>query len=305
MLSEHCGLLTELKANKGVAVRQAVPAARMTTMAIGGDFAVLLEPNTLAELSAVLSFASEAGITVRFLGAGSNLLVTDAGISDWVVKAGRGFRTVHEYAPGEFEVGCAMSLMSLSRELSQQGYAGLEFAGGIPASLGGAVCMNAGAHGGEMAEVLTAVQVVHASGTVEWISASADMFSYRHTALPAGAMVTAARLVLVASSPEKTAAQRTAFLAHRKSTQPLTQPSSGSVFKNPENYPAAGYLLEQVGVRGHRIGGASISEMHGNWIVNLKKKARFGDVVALIELCQTRVQQRFGLLLQPEIVRWE
>jgi UDP-N-acetylmuramate dehydrogenase len=164
--------------------------------------------------------------------------------------------------------------------------------------------MNAGAHGGEMADVLQSVQLALPDGTVCWLPAKEFAFSYRHAILPEGSMVTAARIQLRPGAESETAARRADYLAERKKRQPLTLPSAGSVFKNPAHGGSAGFLIEQAGLRGHSLGGASVSDMHGNWIVNRKREASYSDVIGLIDLCQDRVQQTTGILLEPEIVRW-
>ena len=168
----------------------------------------------------------------RVIGAGSNLLIADSGFSDWVIKLDRGFRC---YSPvsGQaacFDVSGAMPLMTLSRELSDQGYSGLEFAGGIPAVLGGAITMNAGAHGGEMSDIVSEVEILTVDGTKEHLFPKDCGFQYRYCNLPQGSVVVAARIKLSESDPQKTKELRFKNLEYRKATQPLSLPSSGSVF---------------------------------------------------------------------------
>lgn len=284
--------------------RENISGKKLTTFAIGGPIRLLAEPDSAEQAAAILYAADQIGNPVHFLGAGSNVLLPDVGVADLTIKAGRGLRYVLDAGAGNFEVGAAMSLMTLSRSLSQQGFAGLEFAGGIPASIGGAVRMNAGAHGGEMADILQEVQLALPGGTVCWLPAVEFCFSYRHSVVPDGAMITAARIRLRPETIETTAARRAEYLAERKKRQPLTQPSAGSVFKNPVAGGSAGYLIEQAGLRGHSIGGASVSEMHGNWIVNIGRRATAADVLGLISLCQHAVERDTGIQLEPEIVRW-
>ena len=287
-----------------VRIRQSVPASTLTTFGIGGPIRYVIEADDTETLSSALKVLGDHGEPYRVLGAGSNLLVTDTGIEDWVIKLGKGLRRYHEKEDGVLEVGAAMPLMTLSREVSARGLSGLEFAGGIPASVGGAVFMNAGAHGGDMSNCIESIELVLPSGEIAKISSDTLVFSYRRTELPTGAIVTGAQLRLVESDPVVVERRRAEFLAERKKNQPLTLPSAGSVFKNPSPSRTAGVLIEEAGIRGHRIGGAIISPMHGNWIVNDTKNARERDVVQLISFCQRTIHDCHGIDLEPELVRW-
>lgn len=285
--------------------RRDISGARCSTFSIGGAIQFLVEPRNQEELEVALKVLRSYSMPWRILGAGSNILLPDEGLSGFTLRLGREFRYCR---PGpssnEFEVGAAMSLMSLSRDLSDAGMSGLEFAGGIPASIGGAVTMNAGAHGGELASVLTSVRVVRAEGALEELPAKELRFSYRHSELPPGAVVVGARITLVPGDRERSAELRRSHLAERKSRQPLTQPSAGSVFKNPPGGSSAGALIERAGLKGARRGGASISSLHGNWIVNDTRNASAKEVQELIRLCQERVAELFEVHLQPEVIAW-
>lgn len=290
----------ELERVSGVRVRAQVLGSTVTTYAIGGPLQYLVEPDSCEQLAAVQRFLSEHGEAARVLGAGSNLLINDGGVPGWVIRLGRGLRGCEALGGGRFRVGGGAALMNLSRSLSQAGWAGLEFAGGIPASIGGATRMNAGAHGGEMAQVLRVIEVVTSQGETLRLDPLELCFSYRHSQLPAGAIVSAVEIELTESDAAVTEQRRAEYLAHRKKYQPLTLPSAGSVFKNPDPQRPAGKLIEAAGLKGQRRGGAQISELHGNWIVNPERKASAADVEALIALCQERVGER----LEVELVRW-
>jgi len=194
--------------------------------------------------------------------------------------------------------------MSVARKLSGEGLAGLEFAAGIPASVGGAVWMNAGAHGAEIGERVVRVRGVLADGQVyEW-SRNELPWSYRSSGLPTGSIVTAVEVRLTAGERDRIAKLCADNLAHRRATQPLSLPSAGSVFKNPAPTTPAGLLLERAGVKGLWSGGAQVSELHANWIVNPEKKARAADVRNLIAECMKRAEENSGVRLQPEVRMW-
>ncbi|MCB0333408.1 MAG: UDP-N-acetylmuramate dehydrogenase [Bdellovibrionales bacterium] len=288
-----------------LSVRSNVDSVQYTTFAIGGPLRHLVEVQTKEELCEAMRLFGEFGVTPHVLGFGSNLLLPDGGISGWVLKLGKGFRYNHAERGATFRIGGASALMTLSREFSAAGLSGLEFAGGIPASLGGAVRMNAGAHGGEISEVLEEVTVVDLGGQQKTYRKDELSFSYRKTSLLPTEVVYEARFSLVESDKESTTARRAECLAARKATQPLSMPSAGSVFKNPKDSElSAGALIEQTGLKGHSIGGAQVSELHANWIINPRRDATSQNVKDLIALCQNKVQDQFGIDLDPEIVRW-
>lgn len=295
--------LLERIGHLGLRVRSNVLGSACTTFSIGGPLACLIEPSDLAELSAVCKLLREEGLAPRILGAGSNILLPDEGVFDPIIRLGAGFRNV-QITSAVVEAGAASSLMSLARSVSDTGLSGLEFAGGIPASVGGAVFMNAGAHGGEISQVLERVRVLLADGQVAELRASELGMSYRHTKLPAGAIVVAACFRLVESDKTQTAQRRAAFLAERKARQPLHLPSAGSVFRNPPGAKSAGALLEAAGLKGFAIGGAAYADSHANWIVNPQRKAQASDVKALIQQGQAKVHALNGTSLIPEVVCW-
>ncbi|OVE79910.1 UDP-N-acetylenolpyruvoylglucosamine reductase, partial [bacterium J17] len=224
------------------------------------------------------------------------------------VELGRSYRVL---------VFAAAALMSLSRKFSGQGLSGLEFAAGIPASLGGAIAMNAGAHGSQISDVLDSVLVYLPKQGLEHLRAEDLNFSYRHSSLSEGALVLAAQISLEAKSKEEVSTKRAECLGYRKQTQPLSQPSSGSVFKNPtpveidsekraqmsKNVTAA-ELLDAVGVKGLEMGGVAFSNLHANWLVRVSESASSNDVLVLVKEAQKRVWEKYGISLEPEIVFW-
>lgn len=298
-------LYKEVKAKLGLNVRLGVLGKSLTTYNIGGPLQFFVEPDNRDQLQELFKILSSAGAKFRVLGAGSNLLIADKGLSGWVIRLGPGFRYLNSIDAQHFEVGASMSLMSLCRNMSGQGLSGLEFAGGIPASIGGAVRMNAGAHHGEICSVIKDLEVLTPEGEFRNYKGTEIEWSYRHSGLEQGLVVTSVRIALVPGDSEAIKQKMIDCLQERKRRQPLSLPSAGSVFKNPNKEQSAGYLIEQCGLKGRQSGGAQISDMHANWIVNPGRLATAKEVKDLISICQHEVRQRFSIELKPEVVRWD
>lgn len=303
-LSPIDAIAEELARIPDLMLKSNVPACGCTTFAIGGPLQYLVEPNSEAALCSAVKALNRHAEKFRILGAGSNVLVDDLGLSGFTLRLGRAFRFTVAKQDTRFDVGGGMSLMSLSRELSEAGFAGLEFAGGIPASFGGAIRMNAGAHGGEMCSVLSAVRIVTPIGEVEHVPMRQLEFSYRHCSLPEDALIIGAEIKLAAGDRSEIVKRRQENLAERKRRQPLSSPSAGSVFRNPSVARSAGAVLEEAGMKGVAIGGARVSLLHANWIINDKRQARAADVRALIAECQSKAKEKFDIHLRPEVVVW-
>ena len=279
-------------------VRAGESLARHTSFRIGGPADWLVAPDTADELAAVVRATVAAHVPLTMLGGGSNMLIGDGGIRGVVVKLGRGFRRVM-WDESCVEAGAGVQLGRLAREAAQRGLAGLEYAEGIPGTVGGALFMNAGAYGGEISEAVDAIEGVDTTGTVRRLARGTVAFTYRRAALPPGFVVTAVRFRL---RPEGTDAVRSRLdvaRTRRTASQPHGWANAGSVFKNPPG-DFAGRLVEVAGLKGTRVGGARISEQHGNFIVN-EGEARAADVQALMQEAQRVVWERSGVWLEPEV----
>lgn len=285
-------------------LKRDVPGASLTTFAVGGPIRAVITVETVKELAAALRLLSDADQEVRTLGNGSNVLVSDEGLDGWVIRLGAGFRSVTWGADGVVEVGGATSLMSFARKVSDDGWAGLEFAAGIPASLGGAAFMNAGAHGSELCERVVQVRGVSPEGAERVWERNELPWRYRSSGLPTSTTVTSVVLKLTQGDRSVIAQACAENLAERRARQPLALPSAGSVFKNPRPDLPAGRVLEEAGLKGERIGGAVVSELHANWIVNPERRASARDIRSLIELCRERVLAACGISLEPEVRFW-
>ena len=288
-----------LRAACGERIRSDFPMAPLTTFRVGGPAWLYLEPESEADLAAAGRAVTQAGIPVVVLGKGSNVLVSDSGFPGLVLRLGRGYRWTARDGD-HLTAGGAMPLPAMAGVALRHSLTGLEFGVAIPATLGGAVRMNAGAHGHEMAEVLESVEVFRLRGGAPETIRAADVgLSYRRSALGEDAVVIGARVRLDRGDPSTIRALMDEARAWRRATQPLAEPNCGSVFKNPRGDHAA-RLIEAAGAKGRSVGGASVSTKHANFIV-AAPGARAADVVELIEEVRSLVEAHDGVRLEHEV----
>ncbi|MGP4080329.1 UDP-N-acetylmuramate dehydrogenase [Pseudalkalibacillus sp. R45] len=275
------------------------PLSKHTTIKIGGPADVFVEPDSVEALKKVIDIVKNNDVPWTTIGRGSNLLVSDEGIEGVVIKLGKGTDHLEENGE-EILVGGGYSLVKLSTIMSRKGMAGLEFASGIPGSLGGAVYMNAGAHGSDMSKILKKAHILFEDGSIEWLSADEMAFSYRTSILQKkpGICIEAV-LQLKQGDRESITDVMQKNKDYRKETQPWNHPCCGSVFRNPlPNY--AGQLIESSGLKGKTIGGAQISEMHANFIVNTGD-AKAKDVLELIDLVKSTIKEKHDIDMETEV----
>ncbi len=279
------------------------PLARHTTLAIGGPAEAWFEPADTADLAGALSLVRRARVPYCVVGGGSNLLVGDRGVRGLVVHLGRDSSQVEETeTDGGVRVvyPAGMPTSMVRRHARERGLIGPEFLIGIPGTLGGAIQMNAGTRLGEMVDVVAGAEVALPEGP-RWLSAEDFGFAYRQATVPEGGVVTRIALNLKRATTEAAAAARDAAkneLKQRHATQPKGK-SAGSIFKNPPG-DHAGRLIEEVGLKGRRVGGAVVSEVHANFILN-DGGATARDVLALIEVCRDTVALATGVFLELEV----
>ncbi len=276
---------------------------RYTTFQIGGEADLFFDPPSVEALAAVLAAASELGVPVTCLGGGSNVLVSDAGVRGLVVRLGKAFTYIRETGEDEtgvhFEVGAATRFIRLAKETVSRGLAGLEFAAGIPGSVGGAAQMNAGAFGGEISQSLTSMTMVTLDGeVVEKLREQLD-FSYRKLAFDRPAVIASLRFRLLRSSVGRLQQVVARVQEKRRRNQPAGYPNAGSIFKNPPG-EYAGRLIEKAGLKGTTKGGAQVSLEHANFIINLGG-ATASDVRGLMSVVQEEVWRKCGVWLEPEV----
>ncbi|HEU4752918.1 MAG TPA: UDP-N-acetylmuramate dehydrogenase, partial [Armatimonadota bacterium] len=255
---------------------------------------------SVEDLRRVRAIVTEAGAALTVVGNGSNLLVRDGGIRGVVLKIAENLARV-EFSGTQGHAEAGALLAQVSRAAALYGLAGLEFAVGIPGTIGGGVMMNAGAYGGEMKEVVTGVSVVDAQGELISLTAEEMQFGYRRSVLQTRDWtVCDIRMELRPEEPERILAQMSYNNFLRESMQPLSLPSAGSVFKRPPG-KFVGPMIQELGLKGHRIGGAQISEKHAGFIVNRSGDAKAADVLALIQHVREQVQARFEVWLETEV----
>lgn len=274
------------------------PMSRHTTFRVGGPADVLFLPESEEQLLWALSIAREAGVPCFVIGNGSNLVVKDGGIRGLVIALGEGMAAIAR-AGETLTAWAGASLARVSAYAQASGLSGLEFASGIPGTLGGGCAMNAGAYGGQLSDVLVDARVL-LDGEVRTLTVEEMQMGYR-TSLPLrrGGIVISARFALTPDDPEAIAARMRELNARRRDKQPLNYPSAGSTFKRPEGY-FAGALIEQAGLKGKRVGGAQVSEKHAGFIVNTGG-ATAADILTLIGTVQDEVADRFGVRLETEV----
>ncbi len=273
------------------------PLSEHTTLRVGGPADYYAEVHTLAELLALRHFSQSQRIPVFFLGAGSNLLVSDAGVRGLVVHLLGDFRNM-EFHGTAVQVGAGVLLPTLAKQAAEKGLSGVESLIGVPGTVGGGLVMNAGTREGWIGDVVQSVQVLGRDDQIEERAQGACHFAYRHSNLE-GEWVVGARLILKSDEPASIMKRLDELLQYRTRTQPLTTANCGSVFKNPPEGPAAQWI-EKAGLKGMMRGGARVSERHANFIVT-NETAKAQDVYDLIRHIQETVQKQSGVRLETEV----
>lgn len=284
-------------------VRMDEPMSAHTSLRIGGPVDMMTFPEDPLSLRNLLYAAAQRRIPLAVIGAGTNLLVDDRGMRGIAVSL-REFAKIESVRGGNGDTsilyaGAGAALGKLVRFAGQQGYAGIEALAGIPGSVGGAVCMNAGSFGVEMKDVIESVAVMDREGKINILRGKALNFSYRRADLPAGVLILSANIVLRKGDPETAAHQIREFLEKKRQTQPLGVPSAGCVFLNPPGQ-SAGRLIEEAGCKGMKAGPIEVSSVHANYFVNAGK-GTCRDFVKLMTLVSDQVREKSGIVLEPEI----
>ncbi len=283
----------------GLAILPGEPMARHTSFRIGGKCVGLVLPRTVEEMGGVLRALQDMQDEPLILGNGTNLLVTDGPLDRIVVGTERMTQVERDGETGLFALA-GVPLARLAALSADFGLAGLEFAHGIPGTLGGAVVMNAGAYGGEMKDVVESTMFMDEQGELDSVSGEEHAFAYRRSMFSAGGKtVLGCRLELQPGDPEAVRAKMAELMERRRASQPLDKPSAGSAFKRPKTGYAAA-LIDQAGLKGYRVGDAAVSEKHAGFVVNLGE-ARFDDVLAVMEHVRSEVLRQFGVELEPEV----
>ncbi len=292
--------LPEIVTQPGTRLRFGEPLAKHTHFGIGGGASAYIEVSTVNELAALARFHRKWEVPVAVIGRGSNLLVSDKGFK------GIGVRLIGELVKLEVDedvvtVGAGLSLPRLSKVMSKSGLSGVEFALGIPGTVGGALIMNAGAWGSSFGDVVTDVTVMRDTGELVTLTHDEANFEYRHSGLDAYFCVVGATLKLQLGDVDTITTQMNALFKQKTDTQPFAEENAGCMFKNPPG-DSAGRLIDVSGLKGYRIGGAEVSTVHGNFILNIDN-ATAEDVLNLVAHIQKQVREKTGISLQTEVKR--
>jgi len=281
-----------------IKLKESVSLAKRTTVGTGGPARFFAEPEAVEDVVELLAWADGVGLPVAVVGLGSNLLVADEGFPGLALK----LKAVLAMAKAEdatLMAGGGAPLAVCLHRARAAGLGGLEFACAIPGTVGGAVWMNAGAYGGDIAGILVRALVADAKGA-RWRTPEELGLSYRRSGLRLGEVVTGAELRLEPRNEEEIREAVAEMQAERKAAQPTNKRTFGSVFRNPDHELTAGRMLDACGLRGHRVGGALISPKHANFIENAGK-ASSADAIALIAEARRRAREQFGVVLEPEV----
>lgn len=298
------------------------PMSRHTSFKVGGEARYFFKVESVDEILDVRKRLADQNLPFFVLGNGTNLLVSDKGFGGGIITLGKSFSEIQDLGNGKFKVGAGVSLGAFARKSIKMGYSGIHKLAGIPGTLGGAIYMNAGAYGQEICQTCVEVESLDANGTVHTRTAAQCDFGYRHSGFQVSSDDRAkgqAEIILSATFQLEPAemsgkdsytleTEMQECMAKRKASQPLNMPNAGSTFKRldvgAEDMPqqiAPGYYIEQAGLKGYRIGGAEVSTVHANFIVNADN-ATASDIKALSEYVQQKVFEKFGIQLKREII---
>lgn len=283
-------------------LKSQVKLAALTSFRVGGPAEWYVAPKNLEELKQSFAWAKEQELPITMLGAGSNLLISDRGLPGLVIGTKALRHTHFDLETGQVRVAAGESIARLAWKAAELGWEGLEWAVGIPGTVGGAVVMNAGAHGSCAADILVNTQILSPDGTLELLSLEDLGYGYRTSVLQGGErLVTEATFQLKpGADPAKVTATTAEQLEQRRLTQPYHLPSCGSVFRNPGGEHGAGWLIEQIGLKGYQIGSAQVAERHANFILNCGG-AKAMDIYRLIFYVKEQVENYWSISLEPEV----
>lgn len=281
------------------AIRENEPMSAHTSFKIGGPAKVFVSPENELQLKSIINLCKEQNLPYYIIGNGSNLLVTDEGIEGVVIELCRQFSNI-KVEGTQIEAYAGALLSKIAYIALENQLTGLEFAHGIPGTVGGAVTMNAGAYGKEMKDVLVSAVIMDDKGNIKEFTAKELELGYRTSIIQKrGYIILKARFELEFGQKQQIEAQMKELMQRRKDKQPLEFPSAGSTFKRPEGH-FAGKLIMDSGLKGYKIGGACVSEKHCGFIIN-ENKATYQDVMALISHVQRVVKEKYGVMLEPEV----
>ena len=273
------------------------PMSRFTWLRVGGNAKFAIYPSSIQQLTGLISFLSQMGYPWIVLGEGSNTIILDEGIEKAVIITKK-MKAIEIKDSGEIVAEAGANMGTIMNQSVRKGFAGFEFAAGIPGTIGGGVFMNAGANDAEIKDVIKKVWLL-IDGKEEVVSRRELNFEYRKSNLPESAVVMKALIKLDQGDRKLSESKVKDYLDKRNKTQPIKMSNTGSIFKNPDSI-AAGKLIEELGLKGYEIGGAQISELHGNFIIN-RGSAKSSEVLKLIDVAKENAYKSRGIILEPEV----
>ena len=281
-------------------IQQDAPMKKYTSFKIGGNAEVLIKISTIEELEKIIKYTQKNNIPIFILGNGSNLLVNDEGIKGIVLKIEIKKLKIEQTDKIKVIVGAGVKLGELAQKLANEEIAGFEFASGIPGTIGGAIRMNAGAHGSEMKDIVKIITYIDRNGEIHKISNEQAKFEYRNSIFSRqDYIIVETELELNKGNKEEIQAKMQEYANFRREKQPLEYPSAGSTFKRGKDFITA-KLIDECGLKGYQIGGAQVSEKHAGFIIN-KGNATSRDVEELIKYIKQKVYDKFGKEIETEI----
>jgi len=281
------------------AIRREVPMSEITSFRIGGPADLVLFPRDLEDLNIVTALCQDHGFPYRLLGNGTNLLVADKGVREPLINLSHGFKEISKQEQ-KVIAGAGAALPQLLNFCATNALGGLEMLAGIPGTVGGGIRMNAGSWDVEIGDTINSLLVMNCAGETRWVKRDMLSFGYRGIGLPTEEVILQGEFSLHKGNRNEIVNRMEESLRKKKETQPLSQPSAGSIFKNPPDMPA-GRLIEEAGLKGTRRGDAMISPLHANFIVNMGA-ARARDVLGLIELIRQRIYKEKRIKLELEVL---
>jgi UDP-N-acetylmuramate dehydrogenase len=297
MISQHGKELLKLIDSK-ILIDE--PLKKHTTFGIGGNSSMFVFPENKKDLKIVLKYAFKNNIEIVFIGSGSNLLISDNGFKGIIISLKKTFKNFNINDQLEAEIETGVMLGNIVKILTQKSVKGIESLMGVPGTLGGAIMMNAGAYGSEISNFLTEINVIDYRGNEKIYKKDDINFSYRFSSIRNTEIITQAKFKFIKGNLDNIAIRKRNISNKRKSNQPLTYRSAGSIFKNPNKEIAAGYLIDQAKLKGKRIGDAEISTKHANFIIN-HGNASSSDIINLIKIIKNKVKEKFNIELNLEI----
>jgi len=270
-----------------------------TTFGIGGPAKILVFPKTINDLIKIINFSNKHNINISFIGSGSNVLASDKGFDGIVITLKKMFNKI-QFNDADVYTEAGAMLGTMVKKAINKGYKGFESLVGVPGTVGGALIMNAGAHGTEISELLISARTINCNGKLKLYNKNDISFSYRKSTFPENEILLDAKFILNQGVKNDIIKKKNEVSVKRKTTQPLKYRSAGSIFKNPSSNLAAGYLIDKSGLKGLRIGDAEISIKHANFIIN-HGNAKSHEIYKLIKIIKNKVNQKFNIKLKLEI----